>query len=120
MSGGQHVEQVLGGAGAAAGDDGDFDGIADGGGHLDVVARGGAVGVHDVKDDFAGAEGLGLLDPIYDADAGVDAAAVDEDFPGFGAVIFDAIGVEAQNGGAAAEFAGNLGDQLGPFDGGGI
>ncbi len=48
-------------------------------------------------------------------------AAVDEDFPDFGSVgTLDAIGVQAEHGGAAAEFSGNFGEQIGIFHGGGI
>ena len=54
-------------------------------------------------------------------DARRHTAAVDEDFPDFGAVgTLDAIGVEAEDGGAAAEFAGDFGEQIGIFHGGGV
>src|SRR5207253_638643 len=96
------------------------DGVAHGGGHLQVVAGGGAVGVHDVQNDLAGAERLGLLGPVEDVHAGRGAAAVDENFPRLDAVLLHPVGVEAEDGGAAAELAGDLGDQLRVLHGRGV
>ena len=97
-----------------------MDGVGDRGGHFEVVAGAGAVGVHDVEDDFAGSEGLGFFGPIKDVDVGIDATAVDEDVPVFAAGVFDAVGVETENGCAAAEFAGDLGEEVGIFNGCGV
>jgi len=116
----EDVEHVFRGACAAGGDDGDVDFGGDGGGHLAVVAGLHAVGVHDVENDFAGTEAFRFFGPGDDVDAGVDAAAVDEDVPAFFAVNGDAVGVDAEDGGAAAELAGDFGDELGAFDGGGV
>lgn len=120
VAGGEDLVDVFGGASAAGGDDGDADGVGDGCGHFEVVAGGGAVGVHDVEDDFACAEGFGLFDPGHDVEAGVEAAAVDEDVPLFGAVDVDSVGVEAEDGGVGAEALGDFADELGSSDGGGI
>src|SRR5206468_9383964 len=55
--------QVVEGAGAAAGDDGEVTRLADGAGELDVVAVLGAVTVHRRKEDLARAEALALGGP---------------------------------------------------------
>jgi len=111
VAGGEDLEDVIGIARAAASDDGDMNRVADGTGHLDIVAFECAVGIHDVKDNFASAAVLSFFSPGENLFAGADAAAIDEDFPEFGAIgAADAIGIEAKDGGAAAEAAGNLGD----------
>ena len=120
VAGGQDVEDVLRRTRPAAGDDGNFHRVADGGGHLQIVPGGGAVGIHHVQDDLAGAKGLGFFGPFEHVDAGADAAAVDEDFPAFAAVFLHAVGIEAEHRCLPAKFAGDLRDQFGRFHRGGI
>src|SRR6202035_6114881 len=64
------------GAGAAAGDDGDRDGVADQADQLKVEACLGAVGVHRVEQDLARAQFGGAAGPVDGVDAGAGAAAV--------------------------------------------
>jgi len=120
VAGGQDVEDVLRRTRPAAGDDGNFHRVADGGSHLQIVAGGGAVGIHDVQHNLAGAEAFSFFGPFEDVDAGTDASAVDEDFPAFAAVFLNAIGIEAEDRRLAAKFPGDLGDQFGRFHSGGI
>src|SRR5262249_54898610 len=109
---GQHAEQVIGVAGPAGGDDGDADGLGDGAGHLEVVAGLGAVGVHGGQHDRAGAEPLDLFGPRDGLQTRGDAAAVDVDLPDGAPVALDPAGVDVDDGGAAAELAGHLADEV--------
>ena len=69
---------------AAAGDDGDGDGVSDGAREFKVVAGLRAVGVDAVEDDLTRAEFGGVLGPFEGVDAGGAAtvcAGVGADFP---------------------------------------
>lgn len=112
------VGEVFRLAGAAAGDDGDRDGVADRAGDFKVVAVLGAVGVHAGEDDFAGAEGVDFTRPGDGLSARRDSAAVDVDFPDLSAVALDALRVDIHYDALAAEAAGGGADELGIAAGG--
>ena len=76
-----HVDDV---ARAAAGDDGDRDGVSDGAREFKIVAGLCAVGVDAVEDDLARAEFGGVLGPFEGVDAtraSAICAGVGADFP---------------------------------------
>ncbi len=78
---GQRLVDVLRGAGAAGGDDGNADGVRDGAAEFDVVAGQGAVCVDAVQEDLARAELLGALNPLECIQAGGRATALDVALP---------------------------------------
>ena len=112
LAGREDFVHVLQRTGAAAGDDGDIDGGGDGGGHLDIIAALGTVGVHDVEDDFPGAVVVAFPDPFHHFNAGGSTAAVDVHLPEFLAVFPHAVGVDGQHDALAAETQGRALDQI--------
>ena len=89
LAGGQGGVQMFGTAGAAAGDDGDIDGIGDGAGDLDVIAVLRAVRIHRRQHNFARTEALDLACPGDGLEPGGNAAAVDVDVPHLASVLLD-------------------------------
>ena len=127
-AGGQHRvgagvdggREVLGRARAAAGDHGDGDLAAYGADQVEVEAVAGAVGVHGVEQDLAGAE-LGrprsahaIASRPADLRPPWVVTSKPESVPGGPA------GVDREHQHLVAEPVGDLGDQLGPVDGGGV
>ena len=78
---GDGVVEVLEGAGAAAGYDGDLHGFRDCPGQLEVVPLLVAVGVHAGEEYLTGAKFDGFAGPFDGVDAGGPAATVGEDLP---------------------------------------
>ena len=111
---------MFGTSGSAAGDDRDIHGPADGGDHRQIVAVLGAVGVHRSQHDFAGSQLLNALGPGNRLQSGGNATAVDVDLPDLAAVLRDSARVDVDDRGTAAEFATDLGDDVGVLDGGGV
>ena len=118
----EDVDQVLDGAGAAAGDDGDGDGLGDEAGDVELVALADAVGVDGVEADLAGATVNGLFGPGEGVAAGGGATAVDDDLvaTGDGGSDGDALGIHAEDDALAAEGFGALGEDVGGLDGEGV
>jgi len=109
----EYFGEVLGGAGATGGDDGDLDSGGDAGGELEVEAGAHAVGVHGGEEDLAGAALLGLAGPVEEAEAGGFATAGDEDFGLAGGVCGQGIfaGVDGDDDGLGTEALADLGDE---------
>ena len=105
--------------GAARGDHRDRHLAAYGADQLEVEAVLGAVGVHRVEQDLPGAELGAARGPLDRVEPGGLAAAVGGDLEaGVGAV--GPAGVDRQHQHLVAEPVGDLGDQLGPVDRGGV
>ena len=112
--------EVLGRARAAGGDHRDRDLTAYGADQLEVEAVLGAVGVHRVEQDLAGAQ-LGRADgPLDRVEPGRLPAAVGGDLEAGRRAGRDPAGVDREHQHLVAEPVGDLGDQLGPVDRGGV
>ncbi len=109
-------------AGPAGGDDRYGDGLADGPDHLQVVAVLGAVRVHRVEQDLAGAQLGGAARPFDGVEAGALASAVRGDLVPRGGLRprGAAPGVDGEHQHLAPEPLGDLADQFRPGDGGGV
>lgn len=112
------IDKVIEGAGAAAGDDRDGHGVADGAGEGAIVAGLGAIGVHAGEEDFASTEADGFAGPGDGVEIGGVAAAVGINAPG--AAVGFAFGVDGDDDTLSAEAVGGVGDELRGFDGGGV
>ena len=114
---GEHGDHVVQIPRAAAGDDGNGDGFADGPGEGHVIAVFGAVGVHAGKENLARAAAADFGGPGDGVEAGGIAASVSIDLPS--AVTIGA-GIDGDHDGLVAESGGSVVDDLGVLDRGGI
>ena len=113
------VGEVVQRAGAAGGDDGDGDALADGAEQPEVVARLRAVAVHARHEELARAAVGGLGGPLHRVYADRLAPAVREDLPA-GRRAAGLLGVHGDDHALRAEPVGGGGEELGLAEGGGV
>src|SRR5579871_1084561 len=103
---------------AAAGNDGDVNGVGDGGGQRDVETLLSAVAVDRGEKDFAGACGDALSGPLYGVEICRVVAAADFYIPVI--FCFVTLGVDREDYCLGAEFVGEFGAKFRALDGGGV
>ena len=74
----------------------------------------------EVRTEPRGPQLFRLLYQVHNLNAGIDATAIDENIPRFGAIPLHPVGIKAKHGGTPAKFPGNFRNQTGIFNRGGV